>query len=44
MQQEEEARQREANTAAVEIDFSPEDRAAALLTLGKVALSYHDQR
>ena len=40
----EEARQREANTAAVDVEFSPEDRAAALLTLGKIALSYHDQR
>ena len=44
MQREEEARQRDANKAAVEADFSPEDRKAALLLLGKVALSYHDQR
>lgn len=43
-QREEQARDREANMAAVEVEFSPEDRNAALLTLGKVALSYHDQR
>ncbi|CAM9420175.1 unnamed protein product, partial [Hapterophycus canaliculatus] len=43
-EREEDARQRDANTAAVEVGFSEQDRAAALLLLGKVALSYHDQR
>ncbi|CAM9685252.1 unnamed protein product, partial [Scytosiphon promiscuus] len=43
-EREEVARQRDANTALVEVDFSEQDRAAALLLLGKVALSYHDQR
>ncbi|CAM9513326.1 unnamed protein product [Ectocarpus sp. 12 AP-2014] len=38
------ARERNANTAAVEVEFSEEDRASALLLLGKIALSYHDQR
>ncbi|CAN0077999.1 unnamed protein product [Ectocarpus sp. 12 AP-2014] len=38
------ARERDANTAAVEVEFSEEDRASALLLLGKIALSYHDQR
>lgn len=43
-QREEEARQHDADKAAVEAEFSPEDRKSALLLLGKVALSYHDQR
>ncbi|CAN0529088.1 unnamed protein product, partial [Ectocarpus sp. 8 AP-2014] len=38
------ARERDANTAAVEVEYSAEDRASALLLLGKIALSYHDQR
>lgn len=38
------ARERDANTTAVEVEFSAEDGASALLLLGKIALSYHDQR
>eukprot|EP00904_Undaria_pinnatifida_P013803 jgi/Undpi1/9553/HiC_scaffold_27.g12009.m1 len=43
-QREEVSRRDKANKDAIAVDFSPSDRAEALSVLGKVALSYHDQR